>query len=42
VIKINLTAALILRVDTGSGMKNGKLKRKNFFHVKEDPLADYL
>jgi polyisoprenoid-binding protein YceI len=25
-------------VDTGSGMKNGKLKGKDFFNVKQDPV----
>ena len=28
-------------VDTGSGMKNGKLKGKNFFNVKENPLITF-
>ena len=28
-------------VDTGSGMKNGKLKSKNFFDVKENPLITF-
>jgi polyisoprenoid-binding protein YceI len=29
-------------VDTGSGMKNGKLKGKDFFDVKENPLITFL
>jgi polyisoprenoid-binding protein YceI len=29
-------------VDTGSGMKNGKLKGKNFFDVKENPLITFV
>jgi polyisoprenoid-binding protein YceI len=28
-------------VDTGSGMKNGKLKGKDFFDVKHDPLITF-
>jgi len=28
-------------VDTGSGMKNGKLKSKNFFDVKQNPLITF-
>jgi polyisoprenoid-binding protein YceI len=28
-------------VDTGSGMKNGKLKGKNFFNVKENPVITF-
>ena len=28
-------------VDTGSGMKNGKLKSKNFFDVKQSPLITF-
>jgi polyisoprenoid-binding protein YceI len=28
-------------VDTGSGMKNGKLKDKDFFDVKENPLITF-
>ena len=28
-------------VDTGSGMKNGKLKGKNFFDVKQNPLITF-
>jgi polyisoprenoid-binding protein YceI len=28
-------------VDTGSGMKNGKLKGKDFFNVKEDPYITF-
>jgi polyisoprenoid-binding protein YceI len=29
-------------VNTGSGMKNGKLKSKEFFDVKQDPLISFL
>jgi polyisoprenoid-binding protein YceI len=29
-------------VDTGSGMKNGKLKGKDFFNVKQDPVITFL
>jgi len=29
-------------VDTGSGMKNGKLKGKDFFDVKQNPLITFL
>jgi polyisoprenoid-binding protein YceI len=29
-------------VDTGSGMKNDKLKSKDFFNVKEDPTIRFL
>ena len=29
-------------VNTGSGMKDGKLKSKDFFDVKEDPLITFL
>jgi len=29
-------------VDTGSGMKNGKLKGKDFFDVKQNPLIRFL
>jgi polyisoprenoid-binding protein YceI len=29
-------------VDTGSGMKNGKLKGKDFFNSKQDPLITFL
>jgi polyisoprenoid-binding protein YceI len=29
-------------VNTGSGMKNGKLKSKDFFDVKQDPLITFL
>ena len=41
------TGALVIKiqsdsVDTGSGMKNGKLKGKDFFDVKEDPLITFL
>lgn len=28
-------------VDTGSGMKNGKLKGKNFFDVKQNPMITF-
>jgi polyisoprenoid-binding protein YceI len=28
-------------VDTGSGMKDGKLKSKDFFNVKEDPIISF-
>jgi polyisoprenoid-binding protein YceI len=28
-------------VDTGSGMKNGKLKSKDFFNVKDDPYITF-
>jgi len=28
-------------VETGSGMKNGKLKGKNFFNVKENPVITF-
>lgn len=30
------------RINTGSGMKDGKLKGKDFFDVKEDPLITFL
>jgi polyisoprenoid-binding protein YceI len=29
-------------VDTGSGMKNGKLKGKDFFDVKQNPMITFL
>jgi polyisoprenoid-binding protein YceI len=29
-------------VNTGSGMKDGKLKSKDFFNVKQDPLITFL
>jgi polyisoprenoid-binding protein YceI len=29
-------------VNTGSGMKDGKLKGKNFFDVKQDPMITFL
>ena len=29
-------------VDTGSGMKNGKLQGKDFFNVKEDPYITFM
>src|SRR6516165_636364 len=35
-IKINADS-----VDTGSGMKNGKLKGKNFFDVKQNPYITF-
>jgi polyisoprenoid-binding protein YceI len=38
VLNINIQAD---SVDTGSGMKNGKLKGKNFFNVKENPLITF-
>ena len=28
-------------VNTGSGMKDGKLRGKNFFNVKQDPLITF-
>ena len=28
-------------VNTGSGMKDGKLKQKDFFDVKDDPLITF-
>jgi polyisoprenoid-binding protein YceI len=28
-------------VDTGSGMKNGKLKGKDFFDVDQNPLSTF-
>ena len=39
VLEINIQAA---SVDTGSGMKNGKLKGKNFFDVEQNPLRSHL
>ena len=39
VLDIKIQAA---SVDTGSGMKNGKLKGKNFFDVKQNPLITFL
>ncbi len=38
VLDIKIQAA---SVDTGSGMKNGKLKGKDFFAVKENPLITF-
>lgn len=38
VLEIKIDAA---SVDTGSGMKNGKLKSKNFFNVKESPQITF-
>jgi len=38
VLDIKIDAA---SVDTGSGMKNGKLKGKNFFNVKESPQITF-
>lgn len=38
VLDIKIDAA---SVDTGSGMKNGKLKGKNFFNVKENPQITF-
>ncbi len=39
VLDIKIQAA---SVDTGSGMKNNKLKSKDFFNVKQDPLITFL
>jgi polyisoprenoid-binding protein YceI len=39
VLKINIQAD---SVDTGSGMKNGKLKSKDFFDVKQNPTISFL
>ncbi len=39
VLEIKIQAA---SVDTGSGMKNGKLKGKNFFDVKQNPLITFV
>ena len=39
VLDIKIQAA---SVDTGSGMKNGRLKGKNFFDVKQNPLITFL
>jgi polyisoprenoid-binding protein YceI len=36
VLEINIQAG---SVDTGSGMKNGKLKGKDFFDVEHNPLT---
>jgi polyisoprenoid-binding protein YceI len=38
VLDIKIEAAT---VDTGSGMKNGKLKGKDFFDVKQNPLITF-
>jgi polyisoprenoid-binding protein YceI len=38
VLKINIQAA---SVDTGSGMKNGKLKSEDFFDVERNPLITF-
>jgi polyisoprenoid-binding protein YceI len=38
VLDIKIQAA---SVDTGSGMKNGKLKGKNFFDVERNPLITF-
>jgi polyisoprenoid-binding protein YceI len=38
VLDIQIQAAT---VDTGSDMKNGKLKSKDFFNVKQDPLIKF-
>jgi polyisoprenoid-binding protein YceI len=38
VLDINIQAA---SVDTGSGMKNGKLKSKDFFDVESNPLITF-
>jgi polyisoprenoid-binding protein YceI len=38
VLDIKIQAA---SVNTGSGMKDGKLKSKDFFNVKEDPLITF-
>ncbi len=38
VLDIEIQAA---SVDTGSGMKNGKLKDKDFFDVKENPVISF-
>jgi polyisoprenoid-binding protein YceI len=38
VLDIKIQAA---SVNTGSGMKNGKLKSKDFFNVEEDPLITF-
>jgi polyisoprenoid-binding protein YceI len=39
VLDIKIQAA---SVDTGSGMKNGKLKSKDFFNVDHDPIIRFL
>lgn len=38
VLEIKIEAA---SVDTGSGLKNGKLRGKNFFHVEENPFITF-
>lgn len=38
VLEINIQAA---SVDTGSGMKNGKLKSKDFFDVEQNPVITF-
>ena len=38
-LEINIQAA---SVNTGSGMKNNKLKGKDFFYVEENPLITFL
>src|SRR5271169_3358445 len=38
VLDVEIQAA---SVDTGSGMKNGKLKGKDFFDVKQNPLITF-
>ena len=38
VLEINIQAA---SVDTGSGLKNGKLKSKDFFDVEQNPLITF-
>ena len=38
VLEVKIQAA---SVDTGSGMKNGKLKGKNFFDVQQNPLITF-
>jgi polyisoprenoid-binding protein YceI len=39
VLDVNIQAA---SVNTGSGMKDGKLKSKDFFDVKQNPLITFL
>jgi polyisoprenoid-binding protein YceI len=39
VLDIKIQAA---SVNTGSGMKDGKLKSKDFFNVKQDPLITFV
>src|SRR6266852_2541295 len=39
VLDIKIQAA---SVNTGSGMKDGKLKSKDFFNVEQDPLITFL